>query len=285
MLSQINKIEEILGEKISSYNSVGGGCIADAQKIVSESGKTFFYKSYSGSDRTVLLNEANGLVELAKPNTIRVPKVIYYDNSFILIEFIASGSRRRDFSEIFGRQFASLHKYTNPKFGFFENNYIGATPQINLPITENWIDFFWNNRLLFQYKLAEKNGYVNHEFRESFKKLEVLFPQIISGSEEHPSLLHGDLWGGNYMVDENGNPVLIDPAVYYGHREADLAMTHLFGGFDSRFYSAYKEFYPLPAGYEYRNDIYMLYHVLNHLNIFGSGYYSHTISIIRSYTK
>src|SRR3990170_4265627 len=129
----------------------------------------------------------------------------------------------------------------------------------------------------------KKNGNVNSNFRKCFNQLENKIENILSGKIEKPSLLHGDLWAGNYLVDENGRVCLIDPAVYYGNREADLAMTKLFGGFTKEFYDSYNELYPLEDGYEYRENIYKLYHVLNHLNLFGSGYYQQALSLIKFY--
>ncbi len=276
------KLEKILNEKIVSSSTLGGGSIANSFVIQTESGKKHFVKIY-GNNRVILQNEANGLNELTKSKAIRIPKVIAVTDDFLLLEFIETGRRERGFSEIFGKQFAKMHRTTSDKFGFYENNFIGSTPQINLPEGNSWIDFFWENRLLYQFKLAEQNGHVNSEFRNLINELEKQLPSIFNGTEEKPTLLHGDLWSGNFMVDENSNPVLIDPAVYYGHREADLAMTKMFGGFDSKFYSAYNEEYPLPDDWEYRINLYMLYHVLNHLNLFGSGYYSQAISIIKKY--
>lgn len=276
-------LQEKLGEKIISSHSIGGGCIADSKLIETESGSKYFLKSYSSTGQSILLNESNGLKELAKANTIRVPGVVLCEDSFLLLEFIEQGSRGKNFSEIFGRQFAGMHRLTSDLYGFYENNFIGSNPQKNLPMKTNWTEFYWENRIFFQFKLAEKNGYGNYEFQSLIGKLEKRVDSIIDNSGEHPCVLHGDLWGGNYLVDEKGNPVLIDPAVYYGHREADLGMTALFGGFDSRFYDAYNEAYPLPPGWKDRIDLYKLYHVMNHLNLFGSGYYSHTISILRKY--
>ena len=278
------KIEEILNEKIVSNSAIGGGSIANSQIVQTGSGEKYFVKSY-GSNASILKNEANGLNELAKSTLIRIPKVIAMTDDFLLLEYIETGMRVNNFSELFGQQFAKMHRITSEKFGFYENNFIGSTPQINVPEKESWLEFFWEDRLLFQFKLAERNGYVNSEFRSLYQKLEGVIPSILSGTEEEPTLLHGDLWSGNYMVDENGNPVLIDPAVYYGHREADLAMTRMFGGFDSKFYSSYNEEFPLPEDWEYRVNLYMLYHVMNHLNLFGTGYYSQFISIIKNYVK
>ena len=281
----MKKLEEILKEKVISSSSIGGGCIADSKKIKTESGKEYFVKSYFGTGNSILRNEANGLREIEKTGAIKIPHVVFYDDEILILEFINTGNRKKDFSEIFGRQFAEMHKFTSDKFGFYENNFIGSNPQINLPQKNNWFEFYWEYRLLFQYKLAEKNGYVNSGFRKSFIEFEKLVPKILNGSEAKPSLLHGDLWSGNFMIGENGEPVLIDPAVYYGHREADLGMTKLFGGFDSTFYKSYNENNPLPEGWEYRLDIYKLYHVMNHLNLFGAGYLPQTISIINLYLK
>ncbi|MCK5457657.1 MAG: fructosamine kinase family protein [Melioribacteraceae bacterium] len=276
------KIEQRLSEKIISKISVGGGYIANACIITTESGNKYFVKSY-GSNKEILRNETNGLKELAKAKAVRIPEVVILDDDFLLLEFIEQGNRSKTFSTEFGRQYAQMHKFKGEKFGFFENNFIGSNPQVNLPENDNWIEFFWQNRLLYQYKLAEHNHFVDAELKTSFKKLEQAFISIVSGTEEPPTILHGDLWGGNYMVDSSGAAVLIDPAVYYGHREADLAMTKLFGGFDSNFYHAYNEEFPLLEDWEFRIDLYMLYHVLNHLNLFGSGYYSQVISIIKKY--
>ncbi len=277
-----HKIEESISEKIISSSSLGGGCIANASLIKTEEGNKYFTKSY-GNNSHILRNEANGLKELAKPNAIRIPKVIVLDDEFLILEYIEQGRKTSNFSSDFGRQYAQMHKYKSDKFGYFENNFIGSTPQINLPQSDNWVEFFWQNRLLYQFNLAEQNHYIDNSFRGFFIKLESTFPSIIEGTEEEPALLHGDLWGGNYMVDNTGSAVLIDPAVYYGHREADLAMTRMFGGFDSEFYRSYNEEYPLIEDWKYRIDIYMLYHVMNHLNLFGTGSYSQAVSIIKKY--
>lgn len=276
------KIEQRISEKIVSKISVGGGCIANACIITTESGNKYFVKSY-GSSNEILRNEANGLKELARAKAIRIPKVIVLDDDFLLLEFIEQGKRNKNFSADFGHQYAQMHRVKGEKYGFFENNFIGSNPQINLPKRDNWIEFFWQSRLLYQYQLAEHNHFVDLELKNSFMKLEKTFSSIVSGTEEPPTIMHGDLWGGNYMIDSSGSAVLIDPAVYYGHREADLAMTKMFGGFDSDFYQAYNEEFPLIEDWEYRIDLYMLYHVMNHLNLFGSGYYSQVISIIRKY--
>ena len=280
------RVEEKLGGKIKSMTSISGGCISDAYKLVTNENSTFFLKYNSGSSNDMFIKEANGLKELAKSNAIRIPDVLDVAKDYILLEFISSENKKKNFFEDFGRRFAEMHKYTSDQFGFFEDNYIGSNPQSNIPGTKektNWADFYFNKRILYQLQLAEKLGNSTSELRKRISKLEEKIDEIIGGSNEKPSLLHGDLWGGNYMVDENGDAVLIDPAVYYGHREADLGMTKLFGGFSSEFYNAYNETFPLDDGYEYRENIYKLYHVLNHLNLFGGGYYSQAISLIKYY--
>ena len=278
------RIEEWLGENISIRANVGGGCISNTEKLALRSGRILFLKS--GSKNSMFLREANSLKELAKPAVIRIPQVLLVDEEFILLENISLGSKDLDFFSVFGQQMARLHRYSNERYGFYEDNFIGATPQINIPSApddHNWTQFYYNKRLLYQFCLAEKKGYSTEKLRKGFHLLENRIEDILAGSEEQPSLLHGDLWSGNYICDEKGNAVLIDPAVYYGHREADLAMTRLFGGFSEEFYSAYNKEYPLKEGASYRENIYQLYHVMNHLNLFGKGYLSQAESLLWSY--
>ncbi len=278
-----DKLAKILGEEPTGMSSVGGGCIADSQIVSTRSGKNFFLKQ--GFSNGMFEKEAHGLQELTLPRVIKIPEVISVGNDYLILEHIENGSRKKDFFKDFGRQFALLHKYSSDKFGFFEDNYIGSTPQKNLASDEeasHWPTFYWNKRLLFQFRLAEKNGYATSELSTLFSKLEYQLQKILNGSEEPPALLHGDLWAGNYMSDKSGNPVLIDPAVYYGHREADLAMTKLFGGFPPAFYRAYQKTYPLNPDADKREPVYLLYHVLNHLNIFGTGYLGQAIQILKN---
>ena len=281
-----SRIEEKLNSKIKSLSSLSGGCISDAFKVTTIDGSNYFLKYNPAISNDMFIKEANGLKELAKANAIRIPEVLSFNDDFILLEFISTGSRKKNFFEEFGRSFAQMHKFSSNTFGFYEDNYIGSNPQINIPDEKqksNWVNFYFNKRILYQLQLAEKLGNSTPELRKGISKLENKIQEIIGNTQEKPSLLHGDLWGGNYMVDENSNAVLIDPAVYYGHREADLGMTKLFGGFSSEFYRAYNETFPLEDGYEYRENIYKLYHILNHLNLFGGGYYSQALSLIKFY--
>ncbi len=278
------RLEEILGKSIINTSGLGGGCIANAQKVETADGGCYLLKS--GGLYGMFPKEANGLKEIAKSRTIAVPDVIAADDDFLLLSYIQSGPISPDFFRDFAFSYAQMHRYTNGQYGFYENNYIGETKQLNIPSDKeanDWTRFFFNKRLLYQFKLAESNDYVKQEMRQAFSKIEDNIDLIIGTSKEAPSLLHGDLWGGNYIAAQGGKVVLIDPAVYYGHREADLAMTKVFGGFPPAFYQYYNEAFPLLDGWEYRENIYRLYHILNHLNLFGSSYYSEALQLMRFY--
>jgi len=289
LTDQIKKQVELkTGEIIISAHQVGGGSISEAYKISTASGRNLFLKINTYVPDDMFTKEKNGLNELHKSGSIKTPEVLLVDSSFILLEFISSAVVSKKSFDDFGKRFALLHKYSGNSFGFYEDNYIGSTAQINIADEDelkDWKIFYYNKRILFQYKLAEKNGYASKELTEAIIKLENKMEYILSGSYEKPSLLHGDLWSGNFIIDESGNACLIDPAVYYGNREADLAMTKLFGGFPSRFYESYNEVYPLKDGYDYRENLYKLYHVMNHLNLFGMSYYSQAISLLNYYLK
>lgn len=281
-----SKIESYLRSNITSTKALGGGCISDSSIIKTSAGESFFLKVNNDVPPDMFTKEANGLKEIENSKSIRVPKVILASHNFILLEFVETGSKSRNFFIDFGISFAEMHKFTSQSFGFFENNYIGSTLQNNVPSVDeknDWTKYYFNKRLLFQFKLAEKNGYTDTTFRNAFSKIENKIEQILLTDEILPSLLHGDLWAGNYLVDHEGKACLIDPAVYYGHREADLAMTKLFGGFSPEFYAAYNDAFPLSIGYEYRENIYKLYHVLNHLNLFGTGYFQQALSLMMYY--
>lgn len=279
------KIESFLGENISNSQSVSGGCIADSRVITTSSANQYFLKTKAQFE-DMFTKEANGLKELAKANCIRIPNVILCDTEFLLIEYIKSGTQKADFFEDFGRVFAQLHRYTAQKFGFYEDNYIGASIQYNTQNKSdnyNWSEFYYLKRILPQFKMLENKGMSNVTLRKSLGMLERRIDSLFKGSEELPCLMHGDLWCGNFMCDEEGNPVIFDPATYYGHRELDVAMTKMFGGFSYEFYEAYQSTFPLPAGWQEREKMYLLYHYLNHLNLFGSSYYGNVVDIINYY--
>lgn len=268
-------IESHLGASVVSAKETGGGCIADSKTIKTSDGRQYLLKLVS-QHSDICPKEGNGLRELAKSNSIKVPGVILANNGYLLLDFIERGAKPDGFFENFGRQMANMHRSINEYFGFYEDNYIGFSPQYNVASGSEksvWSEFYFQKRLMPQMKMAEENGCSTPELRKLIGKLENKLDFILSGSHEAPTLLHGDLWSGNYMCTSHGEPVLIDPAVYYGHREADLAMTKMFGGFNAEFYESYRESFPLPDGWEYRQHIYLLYHCLNHLNLFGSSYY------------
>ncbi len=280
------EIEQRLDSEVKLHESLSGGCISNAYKLTMASGKKFLLKMNDDTPPDMFEKEAHGLNELQKAGSVRVPGAKIYSGNYLVTEFIETGRKSATFFSDFGRDFAQLHKCRSSSFGFYEDNYIGSTPQKNLTDADedkDWTKFYFNKRLLFQLLLCEKNGYADEDLRKNFSRLESKISEILKDSEEEPSLLHGDLWSGNYMVDENGNACIIDPAVYYGHREADLAMTRLFGGYPEDFYKAYNDSFPLKEGWEYRENIYKLYHVLNHLNLFGRGYYSQALSLIKFY--
>ena len=282
-----SRLEKKFAETIKSTVAVSGGCVANSCKLQLISGREFFLKQSRGDSSSSFASEARGLEELRKSGVVRIPEVVDKGPDFLLLEWIEIGKNSSDSSmEELGRHLAGLHSFHGEKFGFVEDNFIGDSPQSNLTSTagnENWTIFFAENRLHFQAELAEKKGYATPEIRRLLEVLIEKIPDLLSGTEEKPSLLHGDLWCGNYLIDVDGHPWLIDPAVYYGHREADLAMTSLFGGFTKTFYSAYESAFPLVPGYPEREPLYQLYHLMNHLNLFGTGYYGQVLSILKRY--
>lgn len=225
---------------------------------------------------------------LAQAEGPRVPRVLAFleegSDQLLLMEYIEPGSRGGDFHVRFGRALARLHRTNrNDRCGFYRDNHIGSTPQRNT-WSSDWFRFFGEHRLLYQVNLARERGLADQQMMRRTENLVKQLPELLPGLDDNrPSLLHGDLWGGNYLVDRYGDPVLVDPAAYYGHREADLAMTGLFGGFSPAFYRAYQEEWPLEPGFDRRRDLYNLYHLLNHLNLFGSGYLAGCQAILRRF--
>ena len=265
-----------------SLSPLSGGSIATSYRVELENNQSLFVK-VSPQHPDMFIKEANGLCELRKANALRVPKIILANEEILILEFlpVSSPTNRKYFFEQFGKQFAQLHRLTSYQFGFDENNFIGSTVQKNLPRMSSWKDFFIMNRLEFQFKLAEQNGYTNREFYSQFQILERQIDQLIPDDGEPPALLQGDLWSGNFLCLEDNVPAIIDPAVYYGHREADLAMTMLFGGFSEAFYESYYREYPLNDGWKRRCELYKLYHLFNHLNLFGMGFFSQVVATMK----
>lgn len=256
---------------IRDRQGVSGGSINQAYGI-SDGEQRYFLKLNQASKVAMFEQEALGLKEMADSNTITVPRPICWGTSdrdaYVVLTWLDLGYGNGQAWEVMGRQLAAMHRVTSPKgFGWHQNNTIGATPQRN-PWTQDWVMFFRDQRLGYQFSLAHRRG--GHFPRED--DLLAALPELLSGHEPAPGLVHGDLWSGNAAVTKTGEPVLLDPAVYYGDREVDIAMTELFGGFPSGFYQGYNAAYPLDEGYRQRKVLYNLYHILNHFNLFGGGY-------------
>jgi protein-ribulosamine 3-kinase len=253
---------------------VQGGCINESYRWESRSGPLFVKVAPAGQ-LAMFEAEADGLRDLASANAVRVPRVLASGadehNAFLALEWIElARSSWSSASARLGEQLARQHRATSEQFGWHRDNTIGSTPQVNTP-SASWAELFRERRLRYQLELAARNGYVGR-LQDLGDELLERVDALFADHRPPPSLLHGDLWGGNAAVDPEGAPVIFDPAVYYGDREADLAMTHLFGGFGAAFYSAYEATWPLPKGAHSRVELYNLYHVLNHVNLFGGGY-------------
>ena len=259
---------------------VAGGDISAAWRLDAESGPLFL-KTGPLSSLDMFSAEADGLKELAAPGVIRVPRVIACDTAgdtaFVALEWLEFEAPTRATEFRLGEQLAALHDVTRERFGWHRDNTIGLTPQHN-DEADDWIAFFREQRLGFQLRLAADQGY-NGALQEQGAQLMKRLPVYFEGYEPAASLLHGDLWGGNWASCD-GEPVIFDPAVYFGDRESDLAMTRLFGGFGAAFYEAYEARAPFAPGYRERCDLYQLYHVLNHLTLVGSAYLGRARALI-----
>ena len=256
----------------------GGGCINRGFALVGSDGRRYFAKLNAADNLEMFEAEADGLRELEAAAAVRVPRPIASGSSgneaFLVLEWLDLDARGRPAD--LGRQLAQLHRHSQDAFGWWRDNSIGSTPQHN-SLLPDWIAFLRTQRLRPQLDLARRNDAPRALLQQGehlLERLEVFFP----GYRPLPSLLHGDLWGGNHGYAD-GIPVLFDPAVYYGDREADLAMTELFGGYPAEFHAAYREAWPLDPGYRVRKHLYNLYHVLNHFNLFGGGYAAQAVSM------
>lgn len=272
-------LQSFLSQKLQNpvleIKSVGGGCINQTYKITTAD-KYFFCKLNSASKFPHLFEkEKNGLELIQKHNVIKTPGIIDYsiigNEQILTLEWIEEGNRKDEFWKTFGQQLAALHQISTEEFGLKEDNYMGSVPQINRQ-EKNWVLFFRANRLEPLVKLCVNKNLLQPKHQEQFEILYQRLPQIFDN--EKPALIHGDLWSGNYMCDKKGMPVLIDPAVYFGHRSVDLAMTTLFGGFHKSFYQAYHHYFPLPENYREQWNACNLYPLLIHLYLFGKSYLS-----------
>lgn len=265
---------------INTHETVSGGCINDAYKV-SDGQTSYFVKTNDIKHGEMFKTEAISLDEIQTSGVIKAPTPICYglsnNTSYLVLEYLQLNGNIN--SALLAHQLANMHKISSPHYGWRLSNTIGSTPQYN-QVTDNWLEFWRDQRLLPQLQLAEKKGY-GHSLSPHTDKLLSQFHHLFESYTPHPSMLHGDLWGGNAAALSNGTPVIFDPALYYGDREADIAMTHLFGGFDRNFYAAYNEAWPLDDGFRVRKTFYNLYHILNHLNLFGSAYLGQAVSMTK----
>ena len=268
---------------IRSITPVGGGDVNEAARVETSYARYFVKWNFHPRPRMFEV-EARGLNLLAAANALRIPRVIAVIDqpAALVLEWIDLGSNKSAAAEALGRGLAQQHRSSAQTYGLDHDNYIGSTPQYNAQ-ARSWIEFYRDQRLGAQRDLAQHNGYLTSDRARRLDRVMERLDQWIDDATASPALLHGDLWGGNYLIDAQGRPVLIDPAVYYGDREAEIAFTELFGGFGARFYAAYDETWPLERGYADRRDLYNLYHLLNHLNLFGEGYGGSVDAILRHY--
>ncbi len=243
-----------------------------------------FVKVAAATEADMFAAEAAGLVELAAADAVRVPRVlaagVVEASAWLALEWIELQPLTPAAQRALGMRLARQHRCTSARFGWHRDNTIGRTPQRNAWSTE-WPAFFTQQRLQYQLDLAHGNGHRGPWHLRAGALLEQV-PRLLQGHRPQPSLLHGDLWGGNAAADRDGQPVIFDPAVYYGDREADLAMTRLFGGFGPEFHAAYETQWPLRPGAAARADLYNLYHLLNHLNLFGAGYLRRVMEVVEA---
>lgn len=280
----------LFARRVVRVTEIGGGCISATAVWSLDDGNEIFVKSESHARLAMLQAEAEGLEALADTQAVRIPRVLTVDGdarrdaAFLVTERIRTASPDRDFFARFGHQLARLHRSPRPAgssptgeqnaqnaFGWARDNFLGSSLQPN-PREDCWIRFFSHHRLAHQLRLAQQNRCGSTKLYHHLDRILADIQSLLAGSDEPPALIHGDLWSGNYLCDDDQQPVLIDPAAYYGHREAEFGMLQLFGACPVAFYQAYHETYPLAEGWQQRAKVYVLYHLLNHLNLFGGSY-------------
>lgn len=283
-----------LGAQVRSATPLAGGDINEAYRVELSDGRRLFLKTHPSPPRGMYATEAAGLRWLAEPagggastsERLAVPEVLAVSDgddgpSFLALELMEPGRPLGDFDERLGRGLAELHRRGAPSFGFSEDNFIGVLPQSNRP-WETWVDFYRHERLAAQLALPRARSLLPSGLRQRFERL-LADLERWAGPPEPPARLHGDLWGGNLHRTASGHPALIDPAVYGGHREMDLAMMRLFGGFSARVFAAYEEAFPLSPGARERVALWQLYPLLVHVNLFGGGYVSQVADRLSAY--
>jgi fructosamine-3-kinase len=266
-----------LGSAVAAARPVSGGDINDAYALSLADGRRLFAKANDRAQRGMFAAEARGLAWLAEAGALRIPEVVAAarpedEHQFLVLELVATGSPARDFDERLGRGLAALHRFGAPGFGLDHDNFVGSLPQSNASSPgSTWPEFYRTRRLEPLLRRAADRGLASPRMRQGFHRLFDALDDLC-GPPEPPARLHGDLWGGNLLCDDRGTPCLIDPAVYGGHREIDLAMMRLFGGFGGRVFDAYAEAAPLADGHHERVTLYQLYPLMVHVNLFGGSY-------------
>ncbi|MEL0457148.1 fructosamine kinase family protein [Flavobacteriaceae bacterium SZ-1-7] len=277
-------ISHILNETITKVSPVHGGDISTAYKIETEKNSYFIKTNKSSNALHMFQIEANGLNTIGNTNTIKTPKVLgcnrFENTAFLLMEFINSKSPSSKDFENLGSQLAKLHQCPAENFGLNQDNFIGSLPQSNKQ-HKSWVDFYTEERLLPQIELAKQKGLLSNAECHSGQSIQIQLQHLFQNIK--PALLHGDLWSGNYLISKDGTPYLIDPAVYYGHHEVDIAMSKLFGGFGIRFYETYQDYFQPDENTSARIEIYQLYYLLVNLNLFGRSYHGSVVNIFRKY--
>jgi fructosamine-3-kinase len=263
-------LEPLLGVHVAELRSIAGGDINQAYRATLATGERAFVKTRPNAPKGMYAREAEGLAWLAEPKVIRIPNVRAVTHELLVLEWVERGTRADDYDEQLGRGLAALHRTFAAGFGLDVDNFIGSLPQANRPLP-SWAEFYWERRLSPLLEKAGRQGLLASTLRRRFDALHTRLDQLV-GAPEPPARLHGDLWSGNLHADDRGAPVLIDPAVYGGHREVDLAMLQLFGSPSPRFFAAYDEVYPLQPDPQTRAPLYQLYPLLVHVCLFGAGY-------------
>lgn len=285
MKKLIAHISRITQHNFKEVKSLSGGSISSAFVLKGED-RAYFLKVNARPDaHEMFVAEQTGLKAIEDTKTIAVPKVhlvdVHDDKAFLLMDYVESKSAGSNELRALGTQLAKLHLNHKDFFGFTGDNFIGSLPQSNTRHS-SWAEFYWHERTAPQLKLAEQNKLLNPNEIVPEQDAINLFKELL-GNDVKPSIIHGDLWGGNYLISTDGTPYLIDPAVYYGHPMVDIAMSKLFGGFGNEFYTAYHEIIPKTANYNAQIDLYQLYFLLVHLNMFGRSYYSSVAAILKRY--
>lgn len=271
---------------LTDIRPVRGGDIHQAFRITGADGRQWFLKTNTDVQAPAMFRtEAQGLALLGASRSIRIPKIYGHGSTddghaYLLLEYVAPGYRNRLFWEQFGRALANLHGNTSARFGFAHDNFIGRLPQSNTR-HDTWAAFYAEERLWPQMLLAREQGFFDSATEQQLDRL--CHNLGWRCPVEPPALIHGDLWSGNFLCDSGGQPVLIDPAAAFAHREMDLAMSRLFGGFDPAFYNSYAEAWPLESGFEQRVEIHQLYYLLVHVNLFGGGYVGQVEAVLKAF--